>query len=329
MKRVAVVALACALGGCGGAQATAPELPRGSAKEAKQEMRGLIDECYRVLKDGSPTEVMGLLAPDLFFVGPGPGDVGLDRAATMELAGKLIDGRKKHKLKSFGLEVFGGPDGHSAYAIDQLEYDGVAFAMTAVAAEVDGLWSLTAIEVTRAISSKKLDGAAAPDALPRWRPSGEAKAAHTDAPKDVVAALGLASGDVDDRLSQYGDEPDAAVVGPSPDEVILGRKALGKKWKKRAPRWTVDATVAGASPDGGLVWVVANASRIDDEVGKRDKRDDRDRDRDRDDRDDRDRDDRDAAPASAPRRLFAIYRDDGGAAGWGLAVLHESAVVAR
>ena len=52
------------------------------------------------------------------------------------------------------------------------------------------------------------DGAAAPDALPRWRPSGEAKAAHTDAPKDVVAALGLASGDVDDRLTQYGDEPD-------------------------------------------------------------------------------------------------------------------------
>jgi hypothetical protein len=31
MKRVAVVALACALGGCGGAQATAAELPRGSA----------------------------------------------------------------------------------------------------------------------------------------------------------------------------------------------------------------------------------------------------------------------------------------------------------
>lgn len=323
MQRVVVVALACALGGCGGAQATAPELPRGSAKEAKKEMRGLLDECYRVLKDGSPTEVMGLLAPDLFFVGPGPADVGLDRAATMELAGTLIDGRKKHKLKSFGLEVFGGPDGHSAYAIDQLEYDGVAFAVTAVAAEVDGLWSLTAIEVSRAISSKRLDAAVAPGELPRWRPSGDPKAAHTDAPKDVVAALGLAGDSVDDRLTQYGDDPDAAFVGPSPDEVILGRKALGKKWKKRAPRWAVDATVAGASPDGGLVWVVANANRLDDGGGKRD------RDRDRDDRDERDRDDPADARPAAPRRLFAIYRDDGGDAGWGLAVLHESAVVAR
>ena len=57
------------------------EDPASYPAKAKQEMRGLIDECYRVLKDGSPTEVMGLLAPDLFFVGPGPGDVGLDRAA--------------------------------------------------------------------------------------------------------------------------------------------------------------------------------------------------------------------------------------------------------
>ena len=324
MHRVVVVALACALGGCGGAPATAPELPRGSAKEAKKEMRGLVDECYRVLKDGSPTEVMGLLAPDLFFVGPGPADVGLDRAATMELAGALIDARKKHKLKSFGLEVFGGPDGHSAYAIDQLEYDGVAFAVTAVAAEVDGLWSLTAIEVARAISSKRLDTAVAPGELPRWRPSGDPKAAHADAPKDVVAALGLAGDSVDDRLTQYGDGPDAAFVGPSPDEVILGRKALGKKWKKRAPRWAVDATVAGASPDGGLVWVVANANRVDDDGGgKRDRGDRDDRD------DDRDRERPDAARPPAPRRLFAIYRDDGGEGGWGLAVLHEAAVVAR
>ena len=319
MHRVVVVALACALGGCGGAQATAPELPRGSAKQAKQEMRGLIDECYRVLKDGSPTEVMGLLAPDLFFIGPGPADVGLDRAATMELAGALIDARKKHKLKSFGLEVFGGPDGHSAYAIDQLEYDGVAFAVTAVAAEVDGLWSLTAIEVSRAVSRKRLDTAVAPGELPAWKPSGAPKAAHVAAPKDVVATLAVAGDSVDDRLAQYGDDPDAAFVGPSPDDVILGHKALGKKWKKRAPRWAVDATVAGASPDGGLVWVVANANRVDDDGGKRDAAREADRAADR------------AAPDAppAPRRLFAIYRDDGGEAGWGLAVLHEAIVVAR
>lgn len=318
MQRVAVVVLACVLGGCGGSQATAPDRPRGSAKEAKQEIKGLIEECYRVLKDGSPTEVMGLLATDLFFVGPGPADVGLDRAATMELAASVIDARKKHKLKSFGLEVFGGPDGHTAYAFDQLEYDGVAFAVTAIAAEVDGLWSLTAIEVSRALGSKKLDGAVAPGELPRWRPSGEPKAAHVDAPKDVVAALGLAGDSVDDRLTQYGDDPDAAFVGPSPDEVILGHKALRKKWKKRAPRWTIDATVAGASPDGGLVWVVANAGRVDDDGGTRDDRDA-----------DRKRPPPDDARPTAPRRLFAIYRHDGGEAGWGLAVLHEAAVVAR
>ena len=250
MQRFWVVALAGGLVACGSAPPPEPEAPRRTAKEAKKELRGLIDEAYRVMRDGTPSDAMGLLAPDLFFIGPGPADVGLDRVGVLELAGALVDDRKQHKLKSFGLELFAGPDGRSAYAIDQLEYDGVAFAVTAVAAEIDGLWSLTTLEVTRAISSRKLASAVAPGPLPRWRPEDGSKAAHAEAPRAMLAALGLAADDVDDRLRQYGKDDDAAFVGPSPDEVSLGAKAIGKRWKKQAPRWTVAATVAGASPDG-------------------------------------------------------------------------------
>lgn len=328
MQRTLIVALAWGLAACGSSPPPAPDAPRRSAKEAKAEARGLIDEAYRVMRTGTPTDMMGLLAPDLFFVGPGPADVGLDRAAVLELAGGLVDDRKKHKLKSFGLELFGGPDGRTAYAFDQVEYDGVAFAVTAIAAEVDGIWRLTTIELARAISSRKLDTAVAPGPLPAWRPADDRDAAHAAAPREMVEAIGLAADDVDDRLRQYGSSDDAAFVGPSPDEVSLGGKAIGKRWKKRAPRWTVGEVVAGASPDGALVWVVANATKVEQPD---DRDDDRDRGRKRKRKPEPAPEPVEAAPATGgpPRRLFAIYRDDGGKAGWDLAVLHEAVVVAR
>lgn len=314
MHRTALAAVAVTVVACGGAPPAEPAAPRRPAKEAIKEARALIDEAYDAMRAGKPANVMGLLAPDLFLVGPGPADVGLDRAAAMELAGSLVDDRKKHKLKSYGLEVYGGPDGHTAYAVDQVDYDGTSFAVTAVAAEVDGLWTLTTIEVSRAISNRRLDQAVAPAELPRWRPGDDAKAVHAEAPRDLLKALTLAGDDVDLRLDQFGKDRDATFVGPSPDEVIVGRKALDKKWKKRAPRYQVGPMVGAASSDGGLVWIVANATRVADDGGDR-KRDDRGGDGD--------------ADRGAPRRLFAIYRDDGGDAGWSLAVLHETAVVAR
>ena len=82
-----------------------------------------------------------------------------------------------------GLEVFGGPDGRTAYATDQIEYDGVAFAVTIIAAEIDGLWAFTTIEVTRALNRKRLDTAVAPGPLPKWKPTDGEQAAHTAAPR--------------------------------------------------------------------------------------------------------------------------------------------------
>lgn len=319
------------LAACGAGTPVEPEEPKRDPKEAIREARGLIDEAYRSLRSGDVVGLQPILAPDLFFVGPGPADVGLDRSAALALGQEYVDDRQKHKLKSYSLEVFAGPNGRSAYAIDQLEFDGTAFAVTVVAAEVGDMWMITTIAISRAVSAKRLDSAAVLAELPAWRPSTtEDEPAHAKAPRQLVEALTLAASDLDARLTQYGKDPDAAYVGPSPDEVILGTKALGKKWKKRAPAWEIDASLGGATSDERLVWVLANARDA-----ARPAKDDRDRDdRDRDDRDRRrrrDDDEADAAepPAAAPRRLFAIYRDDGGEAGWRLAVLHAAVALAR
>lgn len=323
MRMFAVLVVVAA---CGASARVEPEAPRRTSKEAIREARGLVDEAYRTLRDGDVSGLMGLLAPDLFFVGPGPADVGLDRADALALGNDSIDSRKKHKLKSFGLELFAGPDGRSAYAIDQIEFDGTAFAVTVVMAEVDELWTITMIGVSRAVSAKRLDGAAVLAELPRWKPDdGDRRAAHAKAPREMLEALALAADDVDARLTQYGDGKDAAYVGPSPDEVILGAKALRKKWKKRAPRFTVETSVGGATPDGRLVWIVGNATDAQAPAPEPE----RDRGRKRRRGDEAERAAPPAEPPAAPRRLFAVYRDDGGDAGWSLALLHAAVAVAR
>lgn len=294
MRTAVLLALAVAVG-CGTPPAEEPEAPRGSPKEAKREARALVEEAYRVLRDGDPVSLMGLLAPDLFFVGPGADQVGLDRAAAIELASGAIDTRAKHKLRSRGLEIEAGPDGASAWAIDQVEYDGTAFAVTVIAAQVDGLWAITAIAVARALPDRKLDKLAGPGPLPelpRWQPPEAKVSAHGAAPRRLADTLTAAAGDVEARLDQYGKQRDAAFVGPSPDAVRVGAKAIAKGWKKRAPAWTVDGMIAAATPDGGLAWIVAHGALADE---------------------------------GPPRRLFAVYRnDEGGDGGWQLAVLHES-----
>lgn len=320
MRMLAVLVVVAA---CGASARVEPEAPRRTDKEALREARGLVDEAYRSLRAGDVSGLMGLLAPDLFFIGPGPADVGLDRAAALELGNEAIEGRKKHKLKSYGLELFAGPDGRSAYAIDQIEFDGTAFAVTVVMAEVGDLWTITTIGVSRAVSAKRQDTAAALAELPRWKPPTDARdPAHDKAPREMLEAFALAAADVDARLTQFGDGKDGAYVGPAPDEVILGAKALRKKWKKRAPAFTVDESLGGATPDGRLVWIVGNARDREPPPPARTERSKR-----------RRGDDADAEPpaepAAAPRRLFAIYRDDGGDAGWSLAVLHAAIALPR
>ncbi len=310
MHRSLVALVAVVAVGCAKPAAEEPDGPRGSPKEAVKETRELIDEAYRVLRDGDPVSLMGLLAPDLFLVGPGPDEVGLDRSAAIELAGTVIDSRKKHKLRSLGLEIEGGPDGVTAWAIDQIEYDGHAFAVTVIAAQVDGLWFITAIELAHAIPTRKLEklrSAPLPE-LPRWEPPEAKVSAHGAAPRSVLDAVKLAAADVGARLDQYGKQRDAAFVGPAPDQVEIGAKAIAKAWKKRAPSWQLDDTLVGSTPDGGLAWVVAHGAVLDDR----------------------------AEPESAeptvgpPRRLFVIYRNDGaGPDGWALSLWHESVALPR
>ncbi|MEZ4403586.1 MAG: nuclear transport factor 2 family protein [Kofleriaceae bacterium] len=320
--RTLVVALGVAVGGCAAAPAAEVQAPRRERGDAVAETRGLIDEAYQALRIGKPTNLMGLLAPDVFFIGPGPDQVGLDRTDALALGRDLIDTRRqKHKLRSRRLEVIAGPDGRTAYAFDQLAYDGADLAVTAVATELDGLWSLTMVAVLPAVGKRGLDRGVAPGALPGWTPPPGRHAAHADAPREILAALAVAADDVEARLQQLGDEPDGAFVGPVVDAVAIGPKRLRKAWKQLAPRWTVAASLGGASPDGGLVWVVGNAAVVPPPVrAKRATRD------------------RAVAPpvepaaptsAGAPRRLLALYRRDGAAAaGWRLVLLNEAIVLA-
>lgn len=298
MRSALAAVIAAVAVGCSTPPPVEPEAPRGTPKEARKEARALVEEAYRVLRDGDPVSLMGLLAPDLFFVGPGAGEVGLDRAAAIELASGVIDTRSKHKLRSLGLEIEAGPEGASAWAIDQIEYDGTSFAVTVIATQLDGLWAITAIEVARALPERRAEKLAAPapwPELPRWEPPDAKIPAHGEAPRPLAKAFIAAAAEVETRLDQYGDQRDAAFVGPGPDQVRLGVKAIAKLWKKRAPAWAVEETIAASTPDGGLAWIVGHGALLDD---------------------------------GPPRRLFAIYRNDtGGDDGWQLAVLHESIAV--
>ncbi len=307
-----VVAAVLASAACKTAAAPAPATAPGEPADAVREARSLVEEAYRNLRRGDAAGMTPLLATDAFLVGPGPAEVGLERSAAAVTAGDALSVTEKkggHKLKSSRLVAEAAADGRSAWITDQIELDGQPYAVVALAAEVDEIWVLTAIEVARTIPDGKLkrmaaEGGLAPlGELPAWTPGAGQAAGNRALPSGVLEAFLEAVTTPEALVAQLGN-PSPIFVGVAPRAVVRGATALEKLWmpkpktKKPAPRWTVVDTLGGATPDGALAWVLAHATRD--------------------------------GEAPQPRRLFAIYQrapGDGAApAAWELMLLHEAAL---
>jgi hypothetical protein len=237
----------------------APEVEPGSPEVAEKEIRSLLSEAYQSLKRNNAPGMMSLLAADVFVAGPRHGDVGLERSAALVTLGEAISSKKAHKLRSTKLEYGAAPDGRSAWAVDHIELDGKPFVITAIAAELDGLWALTTVHVAR--PSKDAEPAAA--LAPAWSPDEGATSAHRAAHPEAAQVLAQLTGAPDlrvDYLDAYADRQ-SMVVRAGPRSALRGAKAIKKAWKKKPPVWTVGPAIAAAmSPDGTFAWLLAPAA---------------------------------------------------------------------
>lgn len=236
-----------------------PEVEPGSPEVAEKEIRSLLEEAYQSVKRNNAPGMMSLLAPDVFVAGPRHGDVGLERSAALVALGDAISSKKPHKLRSTKLEYGAAPDGRSAWAVDQIELDGKPFVVTALAAELDGMWTLTAVHVAR----PSRDPEPAPAPAPAWSHDDGAASAHRAASPDAAQVLAQLTGEPDlrvDYLDAYADRQ-SMVVRAGPKSALRGAKAIKKAWKKKPPVWTLGAPIAAAtSPDGTFAWLLVPAA---------------------------------------------------------------------
>ena len=146
--RAALAAIALVIG----CKSPPPEVPvqePGDPDEAKKEIKSLLGEVYQSVRRSNAPGMMSLAAPDVFVAGPRHGDLGLERSEALVALDDAIRGKKSHKVKSTKLDVGAAVDGRSAWAVDQIDVDGKSFVVVALAAELDGLWALTAVHVAR------------------------------------------------------------------------------------------------------------------------------------------------------------------------------------
>lgn len=279
MRTIVGVALMLVTAGCGGAAGRpAPAAPVPDEAGAIVEARGLAGEIELGLLHGDATGLAPLCATDLAAFGPRVGDDRRPRSDTLMALGAALPG-KRHKVKIRDLQIDSADDARSAWLTELVELDGRRHAVTAVVAEVDGMWLVTAVMVGALVPERALREPGEP--LPRLASSTAAPvpgAGNRRAADEPVAAFVRAVADVDARLEQLDGER-TVVMGPGERAVWRGEKAIRKAWHKGGPRWTLTGDAqAGATPDGQLVWVVANAVTVE------------------------------PSGSGRPRRLFAIYR---------------------
>lgn len=303
--RAAIAFFTLALAACGGASTVVeePERPSVDAEEAEQQARDVIGEVHASIKRGSPEGMLPVVAEDVFVVGPGAGDVFVDRSAAIVALTDLLGNQReqKHKLRSRRLTVVAAPGGRSAWATEELELNGTTYAVTAVLADRDDLWVVEAVHVARPLAGKKIEKAAEAGTLPR--PASPPAGTDPDA-EDVIDLLAEVATSVEPRaelMAQLASGKDVVLVGPAPKDVTRGANKIKKRWNKslkKKPRLAiVGQPRAGATPDGALVWILASAD-LSEKGG----------------------------PAT-PHRLFYVYqRDDDAEAGWSLVAAHEAVI---
>src|SRR5258706_4146724 len=146
-----VLFVAAVLGACGGASPAGVHAkePVVDAGDAAKQARGVVTEIYGNLRRGDVGGIQSLIAPDVFAVGPGAGDVFSSRTDAVVALGGVMRSGDKHKLASRALAVTLAPGGHSAWASDALQVDGISLVISAVLVESDGLWNVVAVHVGR------------------------------------------------------------------------------------------------------------------------------------------------------------------------------------
>lgn len=300
---IVVVALVAAAAGCGGKpEAREPKGEEVDPDEAEREARSVIEEAYGSMRRGNAEGLLPLLAEDLFVAGPRSADVGLARSdAVVALTAALDAARKpKHKVKSRDLSVVATAGGRSAWATDQVEIDGVPYALTALVAQIDDLWVITAIHVARTVPDKQLKKRVKDGALVRPAPIAAATPPDPKA-RELIALVTEAANDPAELLDQIGGGGDVIAIGTAPQAVTRGKKKIRKAWKKRDKKKATFTTLQGEpmvrlGADGAHAWVLANVdvSRDGDE------------------------------DVVAPHRAFYVYArgDDG----WELVVFHDAVV---
>jgi hypothetical protein len=249
----AAMLVVVALAGCGGAGAErrAPAEAAVDMGDAAKAARGVLTEIYGDLRRGDVGGVSGLIAPDVFAVGPGASDVFVAREDAVFAVAAVMRSGDRHKLVSRALKVSATPGGHSAWASDSLEVDGVPLALTAVLVESDGLWVVVAVHVGRTGEAPGAGKKRAP--LPGGVAAGAAEAVK-------LYRAGIAA--PEKFVDQLSSGPDVLMLGNGAKEVTRGAKPVRKLWKKRLatpPRLSLDGEPhAQVTPDGALAWVFAN-----------------------------------------------------------------------
>lgn len=253
-------------------------------------------EIYDTIGRGKTDSLFSLLSERLIVFGPRPADAMATRSDALVALGKLVDPKaKKHAaLHSGGLAVVASPGGHSAWVSDVVSVGGQRLAVTAVLANSDELWAVSAAALAETPTGKQVKAEAARDAIV---PPGAAAAAKLD-PRAADAVERFKKGLVDQQT--WGDDlasrTDATVVGPTAGDVARGKQAVARVWKARLRSKVREAIsgeiTAAMTPDAQLVWLSVPVTRVADDEDP------------------------------MPLRIFAVYEKDG--AGWKMIALHEA-----
>ncbi|HEY1547608.1 MAG TPA: nuclear transport factor 2 family protein, partial [Kofleriaceae bacterium] len=242
-------------------------------------------------------DLLTVTADPLFVYGPRKSDVSASRADALVALKAVVDKQKKREIKSAQLAVVASPGGHSAWAFDTIDIDGLQLAMIAVLSNADDVWQVGAIDLATTPAMKSVRAEVKHDAVV---PPGMAGIAKID-PNAKPALDKLTKGFADQSIlgDDLASRSDAVYAGPGNGDVVRGKSELKKLFKKRVKANVREVaagdTTAAITGDGQLAWVTLSAVRFEDDVDP------------------------------IPLRVFAVFEKHD--AEWKLIALHESVTI--
>ena len=243
------------LAGCGGGGGSVRRVRPARGADLERTVAGataLVHEIYGNLRRGNLDGMQNLLVPQPLVIGPG--GESFTSASQAAVAVVAAVPRKKHKLRSRGLEIEPSPGGRAAWAADAIDLDGVRYRLSAVLVEDGGVWAVAAVQLLR-LGEPPIPKAALPPA--------PAAAGAAVADGDLVAKLREWTAAPDRLPAQLSKTQDPILWGASPRDVARGPKAIKRWWGKRSADLRFELRGeprAAVLPDGTLGWVAAAIS---------------------------------------------------------------------